>query len=55
MDKRKITPLMLAATAGRMKNIKYIIDKVRDPNYLNFKGDDGLSALHYAVIESHTE
>ena len=30
---------MLAAKAGRIKNIKYILDKIRDPHYLNFKGD----------------
>lgn len=45
---------MLAAKAGRIKNLKYILDKVRDPHYLNFKGDEGLCALHYAVIENHT-
>ena len=39
LDKKKCTPLMLAARFGRHKNVKYILDKVRDPHYLNFKGD----------------
>lgn len=55
MDKRKCTPLMLAAKFGRLKNIKFILEKVRDANYINFKGDEGLAAIHYAVIEKHTE
>jgi ankyrin repeat protein len=55
LDKKKCTPLMLAAKFGRQKNVKYILDKVRDPNYINFKGDDGLAAMHYAVIEKHHE
>lgn len=53
MDKRKCTPLMLAARFGRQKNVKFILDKVRDTHYLNFKGDEGLAAIHYAVIERH--
>lgn len=50
MDKRKMTPLMLAAKFGRFKNLKIILEKVKDPHYINFKGDEGLAALHYAVI-----
>ena len=50
MDKRKCTPLMLAAKFGRYKNLKFILEKVRDSNYINFKGDEGLAAIHYAVI-----
>lgn len=55
MDKRKCTPLMLAAKAGRIKTLKLILDKVRDPNYLNFRSDEGLAAIHYALIERHSE
>ena len=55
MDKRKCTPLMLAAKYGRCKTLKLILDKVRDPNYLNFRSDDGLAAIHYAAIERHTD
>jgi ankyrin repeat protein len=55
MDKRKMTPLMLAAKFGRLKNLKIILDKVKDPHYINFKGDEGLAALHYAVIEKNFE
>ena len=55
MDKKKFTPLMLAAKYGRIKTLKFILEKVRDPHYLNFKSDEGLAAIHYAVIERHTE
>ena len=37
IDKRKNTPLMLATKYGRVKNVKYILDKVRDQQYINFK------------------
>ena len=53
IDKKKMTPLMLAAQAGRYKNIKFILDKVREQQYINFKGEEGLSALHYATIGRH--
>lgn len=55
MDKKKCTPLMLAAKFGRFKNLKFILDKVRDSSYINYRGDEGLTALHYAVIEKHHE
>jgi ankyrin repeat protein len=55
IDKKKMTPLMLAAQAGRYKNLKYILEKVRDHQYLNFKGEDGLAAIHYATIGKHQE
>lgn len=54
-DKKKMTPLMLASKYGRAKNVKFILDKVRDPHYINFKSDCGLTAIHYAVLEKHTE
>jgi len=44
---------MLAARFGRIKNIKLILDKVRDAEYINFKGEEGLAAIHYAAIEKH--
>ena len=55
IDKRKNTPLMLATRFGRTKNVKYILEKVRDQTYINFKNEDGLAAIHYAVIEKHQE
>lgn len=30
---------MLAAKAGNYKNIKFILEKVRDSQYINFKSD----------------
>lgn len=39
IDKKKITTLMLAAKSGNYKNIKFILEKVRDQQYINFKSD----------------
>jgi len=55
IDKKKMTPLMLASKYGRTKNVKFILEKVRDPHYINFKSDCGLAAIHYAVLEKHTD
>lgn len=55
IDKRKMTPLMLSAKYGRHKVIKYILDKVRDQQYINSKGEDGLAALHHAILSQHSE
>ena len=55
LDKKKMTPLMVAALHGRYNAIKSILDKSRDSQYLNFRGEEGLTALHYAVIKSHEE
>lgn len=55
IDKKKITTLMLAAKKGHYKNIKFILQKVRDQQYLNFKSDEGLAAIHYAVIGRHQQ
>lgn len=55
MDKRKMTPLMLAAQHGCYNIIKYILEKTKDTHYINFKGEEGLSALHYATIGKHHE
>lgn len=55
MDKKKVTPLMVAAQHGRYSVIKFILEKLRDKEYINHKSDEGLSALHYAVIHQHEE
>lgn len=55
MDKKKVTPLMIAAQFGRYSVIKFILDKTRDKEYINHKCDSGLSALHYATINQHQE
>ncbi len=39
IDKKKITPLMIAAKFGNYKNIKFILERVRDAQYINFKSD----------------
>ena len=39
MDKRKVTPLMVAAQFGRYNIIKFILEKVRDKEYINHKSD----------------
>ncbi len=44
---------MVAAYYGRANNLEYILNKVNQPTYLNFKSDQGFSALHYAVIQNH--
>ena len=36
-DKNRMTPLMLACSQGMFYNLEYILEKVRDPNYINFK------------------
>ena len=36
-DREKKTPLMLACYEGMFYNVEYILEKVRDPNYINFK------------------
>ncbi len=46
---------MLAAKIGHYKNIKFILEKVRDSQYINFKSDEGLAAIHYAIIGRHLE
>ena len=50
-----MTPLMLAAQFGRYNIIKLILQKTKDGLYINFKGEEGLSALHYATINKHHE
>ena len=39
IDKKKITPLMIAAKFGNYKNIKFILERIRDAQYINFKSD----------------
>ena len=55
MDKKKVTPLMVAAQYGRYHNIKFILEKIRDKEYINHRSDEGLTALHYAVIKKQEE
>lgn len=31
------------------------MEKVREHSYINFKSDEGYSALHYAILKSHEE
>lgn len=53
VDIEKTTPLMYAAMAGRLENIKFLLE-----NYqynINQKNRAGFSALHYAVIYNHIE
>lgn len=51
----KMTPLMIASYYGRSKIVKYILDRFTEPLYVNFKSDEGFSALHYAVLNDHEE
>lgn len=55
MDKKKTTPLMLAAKCGRVGNVRILLERVREGQYINFIGDEGLAALHYACVEGHRE
>ena len=36
-------------------NVMYILEKVRDPNYINYKSEEGYTALHYAIIQNNIE
>lgn len=54
-DKRRMTPLMLACFEGIFYNVEYILEKVRDTNYINCKSDEGYTALHYAVLQNNIE
>lgn len=55
MDKKKMTPLILAAQYGRYSIVKFLLEKVRDRDYINHRCDAGLNALHYAIINQHIE
>lgn len=46
---------MIAAKYGRYKTMKFILEKVREKEYINFKDDNELCALHYATINKHQE
>lgn len=54
-DRKRMTPLMLACCEGLYFNVEFILEKMRDPNYINFKSEEGYTALHYAILKSHTE
>jgi ankyrin repeat protein len=49
-----MTPLMLACFSGAYFNVEYMLEKVRDPNFINCKSDEGFSALHYALLANST-
>lgn len=36
-------------------NVEYILEKVRDPYYINFKSEEGYTALHYAILQNNIE
>jgi ankyrin repeat protein len=55
LDKKKMTPLMIAAYYGIADNVEYILQKVREHSYINFRSDEGYSALHYAILNSQEE
>lgn len=46
---------MIACEYGIAENVEYILEKVREHSYINFRSDEGYSALHYAIIKSHEE
>jgi len=54
-DKQKMTPLMLSCFEGMFYNVEYILEKVRDPYYINFKSEEGYTALHYAILQNNIE
>lgn len=52
-DLNRMTPLMYACIAGRLNNVKFLLDHY---NYnINQKCKEGLSALHYAVAYNHLD
>ena len=46
---------MIASELGLAENVSFILEKVRDPLYINFRSDEGYTALHYAVLKDHIE
>ena len=46
---------MIASELGLAENVSFILQKVRDPIYINFRSDEGYTALHYAVLKDHIE
>ena len=46
---------MIACYYGVAENVEYILEKVREHSYINFRSDQGFSALQYAVLKSHEE
>lgn len=52
IDRKKMTPLMLACEEGLTSNVEYILQVLRDPYYINLKSEEGYFALHYAVLNN---
>jgi ankyrin repeat protein len=50
-----MTPLMLACYEGIFYNVEYILEKVRDGVYINYKSEEGYTALHYAILRNNNE
>ena len=46
---------MLAAKHGKVNNLLFIMNRVPEALYLNLRCKDGLSALHYAIINEQLE
>jgi ankyrin repeat protein len=55
IDRKKFTSLMIASYHGLDRNVEYILEKVRDPNFINFRSSEGYTALHYAILNDHIE
>ena len=54
-DRFRTTPLMLACAEGIHYNVEYILEKCRDPSYINCRSEEGYTALHYAILNNHIE
>lgn len=52
MDKNQLTPLMLAASKGKVDVVKYLIKIGAD---VTLKGEDGMTVLHMAAKSGHLD
>ena len=43
---------MIACYYGIAENVEYILEKVRDHSYINFRSDEGYTALQYAILNN---
>jgi ankyrin repeat protein/predicted DNA-binding WGR domain protein len=51
-NKKKLTPLMMAAMLGRSKNVELLMKKM---DISKKKSRDGYAAIHYAILGNHFE